>query len=173
MYKTFQNWLFDGNIKSKIPTGEGIPEILKYNSPINHTYLISLFLNQSKLNFYLNSYFNNMNLRYLDKEELMRFIKKCVIDFNVQRKNLAFVPYKRYDKLYNALRKKIPVLKNHEIKLLSEIIENSDIKNEVYNSLSLEKPDQVKTKKTSKAKKSTKKETIDDFLKNNFKVMKV
>ena len=87
-YKVWFDWLFDGNIKSPIPKGEKIPAILKYNSPITHTYVISIFINNGPLNWFLNKYFNNISLRYLDKGELFHFIKKCIIDFRVQRKNI-------------------------------------------------------------------------------------
>ena len=100
-HKTFNNWLFDGNPKSKIPSGNGIPDLLSYKSPINHQYMISMFLNQGRLNHYLDEYFNNMGLYYLDKEELMKFIKKCVIDFKIQRKSLPFISRTKNTKLFD------------------------------------------------------------------------
>ncbi len=57
-YKLFFNWAFDGNIKNPIPQGDNIPDILKYNSPINVTFLLKSFVSNGKLNHYLNKYLN-------------------------------------------------------------------------------------------------------------------
>ena len=170
-YTLFQNWLFDGNPKSDIPKGDGIPDLLKYNSPINSKFMISMFLNQGKLNHFLNEYFNNIGLYYLDKEELMKFMKKCVIDFKIQRKSLPYTSRSKNNKLFDTLRRKIPIMKKHDISLLCDIIDNSKEKEEVYYSLGLEKPETIKKQKG--LKKQTKKEieTVDEFLKNNFKVI--
>ena len=53
---------------------------MKYNSPITATYVISMFLTNGPLNHYLDSYFNNINLRYLDKKELFGFIKEGIVE---------------------------------------------------------------------------------------------
>ena len=170
-YTLFQNWLFDGNPKSDIPKGDGIPDLLKYNSPINSKFMISMFLNQGKLNHFLNEYFNNIGLYYLDKEELMKFMKKCVIDFKIQRKSLPYTSRSKNNKLFDTLRRKIPIMKKHDISLLCDIIDNGKEKEDIYYSLGLEKPETIKKQKG--LKKQTKKEieTVDEFLKNNFKVI--
>jgi hypothetical protein len=172
-YKTFNSWLFDGNPKSKIPSGDGIPDLLKYNSPITNQYLIGMFLNQGKLNHFLNEFFNNIGLYYMDKKEMFYFIKKCVIDFKIQRKNLPFIPWTKNTKLFEALRKKTPTLKKHDVSLLCDIIDKSEIKEEVYYSLGLEKQESIKKQKGMK--KETKKErpTIKEFLESNFKIMEL
>jgi len=174
-YKTFQNWLFDGNPKSKIPTGDGIPDLLSYKSPITAYYMITLFLNQGRLNHFLNEYFNNVGLYYIDKEELMKFMKKCVNDFRVQRKSLPFIPRTKNTKLFEELKKKLPVLKKHDVSLLCDIIDKSDEKDSIYYSLGLEKQETIKKQKGLKkqTKKDDKKETVSDFLKNNFRIMEI
>ena len=43
-FKAFNSWLFDGNIKTPIPKAKDGVDVLKYNSPITHTFVISLFL---------------------------------------------------------------------------------------------------------------------------------
>jgi len=170
VYTDFSNWLFDGDLKSKIPD----PEImLKYNSPINSQYMISMFLNQGKLNHYLNEYFNNVGLYYLDREELMKFMKKCVIDFKIQRKNLPFIPRTKNSKLFDSLRKKIPIMKKHDISLLCDIVDKMEDKEKIYYSLGLEKPETIKKQKGLKKKTKKEKETVDEFLKNNFKTMEI
>ena len=172
MYKTFYSWLFDGNSKSEIPKPKMtkdnkviVPDILKYNSPINHTFIIKIFLKNGSLNHYLNMYFNNIGLRYLDKEELFKFIKKCVIDFKITKKSITYFPYQRETKIFVALKKKIPLLKNDDVQLLSKIIEKVDEKESIYNSLGIEKQE------TKKMKKNKKTITLEDYLENNFSII--
>ena len=83
-YKLFNSWLFDGKKNSPIPRSEKV-DILKYNSPITHTFVISLFLRNGPLNYYLDENFNNIGLRYLTREDLFKFVKKCVIDFKIKK----------------------------------------------------------------------------------------
>ena len=165
-------------MKSKIPkprtTDDGsviVPDILKYNSPITHTYIISMFLKVGTLNAYLNKYFNNINLRYLDKEELFYFVKKCVVDFRVSRRSMVWKKYTNKTTLFNALRKKIPILKNDDIDLLSDIIEKSEDKDQIYVSLNLDKPVKKKLKSKKKKIKKGRKISLQDYLKENFSVM--
>ena len=166
MFKTWFGWIFDGNLKSPIPKGEKVPEILKYNSPITHTYVISLFLNNGPLNFYLDNYFNNINLRYLDKEELFYFIKKCVIDFRVKKNSIPFIPHEKSNVLFTSLKRKVPLLKNYDVNLLCKMVEKSLDKERIYNSLGIDKP-----KKRTKQKNSSSKVSLKDFLSVNFSVI--
>jgi len=181
-YKTFNNWLFDRNIKSEIPkpkidkytNEEIIPDILKYNSPIHHTYILPMFVNYPKLNKYLDTYFNNINLRYLDKKEFFYFIKQCVIDFRVQRYNIPFIRkyYKRH-KLFSILRKKIPILKDYEIFTLCDNIDRMEDKDDIYDSLGVKKIRKDILKKAKKTKKKKGKMTTAKFLKKYFVIEEV
>lgn len=162
IFQTYFDWLFNGDMKSPIP-----PEILKSTSPISQQYAISIFLGNPKLNLYLDQYFNNINLWYIEKDELFLFLKKCVKDFRVNRKNLAYISWNKTTKLYDELRRRIPSLKSYEISLLSEIIDKSDIRDEIYSTFSLEN-EKVKHLKQNKVKQD--KETIEEFLTKNFKI---
>lgn len=169
-FKTFNNWLFDGNLKSEIPNKE---VLLKYNSPITTTYVMQMFIMNAKLNHYLNQYFNNIGLRYLDKEDFFKFIKKCIHDFKVQRKSIPFIKSYRFNsQLFDKLRKKVQVFKNNDIILLCEMVDKSPEKELIYTSLGLDKSE----KKTKKIKKKDGKEstikTVDDLMKH-IKIMKV
>jgi hypothetical protein len=168
-YKTYQTWLFNNDIKSPLPDRD---TLLKYNSPITPMFMISMFLNQGKLNHFLDEYFNNMNLYYLDKEELMKFMKKCVIDFRIQRNSLPFIPRSKNTKLFEVLRKKIPTIKNYDITLLTEIVDKSEQKGDIYYSLGLDKPEPIKKQKGLKKSTKKDKQTVEEFLKSNFKTMK-
>jgi hypothetical protein len=177
-FKTFYNWLFDGSKTSEIPKpqtdSEGkiiTPDILKYNSPITNNYMISMFLKKGPLNYYLNKHFNNMNLYYMDKAEMMKFIKRCVMDFKISRRDITYVPaYRKQDKLINKLRQRFPILKIEELKMLSKLIDDSDEKGRIYQTLGLEIP---KKKKISlkKKKRKVKKITEKEFLEKNFSIV--
>ncbi len=167
-FRYFMKWLFDGKLDSEIPNKE---VLLKYNSPISHTYLISLFLKNGSLNNYLNKYFNNFNIRKIDKEELFIFIKKCVKDFKININTIYYSSYRRRKKLFDIVRKKIPLLKDYEIEFLcNEIIDKHENKDQIYSSLGLEINIKQKKSKIKKEQKN-KKISLDDFLSENFKIM--
>ena len=150
-FKTFNNWLFDGDIKSKIPE-----DLLKYNSPITPLYVISLFPLVGKFNYFIDQYYNNINLWYLEKDELFKFIKRAVIDFKIKRNQIPFIPFKKKDKLFSAVRPKVPELKPYEVSLLCEFINSSENKDRIYQTLGLEKLE--KPKKNKKSVKKIKEE---------------
>ena len=158
MYKTFFEWAFSGNMKDPIPKGETIPDILKYNSPINATFLLKTFVSNGKLNHYLNKYLNNIGIRYIDKEELFYFIKQCIIDFKVKRKDIHYTSWTNNGALFAKIEKKFPLLKNEEIQIACELINKSDEKDSIYRSLGLDKKEfkKEKTKKTAPTKIGTK-----------------
>lgn len=158
-FKTFNNWLFDGRRDTKIPKPKKddngkitTPDILKYNSPITHTFVISMFLKHGPLNKYLDTYFNDINLRYLSREELFYFIKRCVRDFRITRRDTTFYPRQPRVLLYEKLREKLPYLKNDDLYLLCDIVEKSDERDTVFDTLGLEKPKKTKLKKQKKIK---------------------
>jgi len=166
-FRTFNQWLFDGDKHSQVPKTK---DILKYNSPITHTFVLQMFLRNGPLNDYLDKYFNNYNLYYLDKEEFLRFIKRCVIDFRIKRNDIVFYPRQAKNKLYEKLREKLPYLKNNDVELLTEMIEKSDKKGAVYQALGLEVPKKKKIK--IGAKKSTGKMSLKRLLNEHFSVIK-
>jgi len=177
-FKTFTSWLFDGNRNSPIPkpsfTKEGkisVPDILKYNSPITHTFALQLFMRSGPLNYYLDKYFNDINVRYLSREELFLFLKKCVMDFKVTKRDTVFYPYKAKNKLYDILKKKLPELKGYDISLLCDIIEKSPEKKSIYNALNLEIPKKKKMKMGEKKNKEKKKISLKEFLEEHFSII--
>ena len=171
-FKTYNRWLFDGSRTSPIPKAEGNVDILKYNSPITHTFALQMFMKNGNLNHYLNEFFNNIGLRYLSKEDLFLFIKKCVIDFRITKRDTVFYPYKAKNKLYDKLREKFPELKNNDVSLLCDIIEKSDDKESIYNTLGLEKPPKKQKIKLGKKKVDKKhKIPLHNFLDKHFSIM--
>lgn len=171
-YDIFNQWLFDGSIKSELPQKE---VFLKYNSPIASSTLISMFLFYGDLNHYLNKYFNNIGLYYLDKEDLFKFVKKAIIDFKVRRNNLVYPRRKKETTdLFDALKRKLPVLKGGDIEILCSIVdkEEGDSKRSIYEALGLRKPEKAKTIKHSKKKEEATQLKIKDWLSGNFSVIR-
>jgi len=177
-FRTFNNWLFDGKKNSPIPrprkddTGKIIvSDILKYNSPITHTFVISLFLRNGPLNHYLDEHFNNIGVRYLTREELLKFTKKCVMDFRIKKRDIMFYKRRARRMLYDNIRERMPLLKNDDVVLLCNIIEESDNKDAIFDSLGLEKPKKSKLKKEKKMK--VEKITLNKFLAEHFSTIDV
>jgi len=159
-FKIFNKWLFDGNKKSKID-----PSLLKYNSPITNMYVMGLFQRSGKLNHYLDKYFNNMGLYYLDKEEFFNFIKKCVIDFRINRRNITFFPRKPSDDLFNALRNRVATLKSDDLDLLTQLVNKSDDKEAIYSSLGIDKKPKA-CKIPNRSMKQKNKVSLEEFMEN-------
>jgi len=166
-YKTFYNWCFDGNIKNPIPQGGDIPDILKYNSPINDTYLLKSFVGNGKLNHYLNKYLNNIGVRYISKEDLFLFFKQCVIDFKIKRKDIHYVKWNRTSVIASKIAKKSPLLKKDEIQLVCDLIEKSEDKDSIYRSLGIDK----KEFKKKKMKKKQTKISSKNYIAQNFGII--
>jgi hypothetical protein len=169
-FKTFHTWLFDGSRNSPIPKATEKVDILKYNSPITHTYVISMFPKHGPLNHYLNTVFNNINLRYLEREELFKFIKKCVLDFRVKKTDVTYFPYKRRSKLFETIREKFPQFKNFEIAEICKRIDESDERDMIYKSLNLEK---LQKKKMTKKERMEGKISLKAFLEKNFSILSI
>jgi len=173
-FKTYNNWMFDGSRTTPIPKPTEKVDILKYNSPITHTFALQMFMRHGPLNHYLDKYFNNIGLRYLAKEELFLFLKNCVLDFRVLRRDTVFYPYKAKNKLYDILRDKFPELKNHDVSLFCDIVEKSDDRDNIYETLGLAKPPKKEKIKIGK-KKINKKEkiTLKAFMEKHFSTIGV
>lgn len=169
-YTIFFDWLFDGRIKSPIPTNPEF-DLLKYNSPINETFLLKMFINHGPLNHFLNDY-NHIGIRYIDREELFFFIKECVIAFKIKRNQIHYTPYRRKTALFNKLREKLPLYKDHEIALLADRIEafSSEDKLKIYSALGIEKPKKVSKKKKSLSSSKDSKPTVKQFIEDNFEL---
>jgi hypothetical protein len=175
-YKVFWEWIFDGNLKSSLPSGPNIPDLLNYKSPISELFLLRSFMKCGKFNAYLNSYLNNFGIRNVDKLEIFMFIKEGVRDFKISRNDIFFCnQYKSCTKLFLKLRNRYKDLKNEEISMLCDIVDESENKASYYTSLGLDvvKKETLKVKKKSDKKSSKiKKISLDDFMKN-FKIMPV
>jgi len=164
------NWLFDGKPSSPVPES-----LLVYNSPVSQKYVVKMFVLNGELNHFLDENLNNMGLWYSNKEELFKFMKKCVIDFKIRRNSIPYIKRKgSKDKLYDIFRDKLPLLKDYDISLLCDIVNQSDDKDHIYYSLGIEKEKPIKKKKTSTSKKcETENISSKDFLTKNFRWMEI
>jgi len=171
MYREFSRWLFDGSLISPIPNEQ---EILKYNSPINHLYVLQCLLPHPKLTQYLNTYFNSYNLYQIPKKEFFFFVKHLVIRLNINRTFFNFKKQREYDnnELYNKLIKKLPELKSYDISLLSEIINQLDTndKEGYYSALGLSVPKKRKLNKRTKKEKITK-ISLEEYFKKFYNII--
>jgi hypothetical protein len=176
-YRTALDWAFSSDPKAPIPKplyddkGKETINILKYNSPITAQYLLQLFIMNGPLNHYLNSRFNNIGLFYLEKCELLLFIRKCIRDYKIQRNSVPFIKRKYDTKLHIILRKKCPTLKGDDVSLLCDIINGREDKDQIYHSLNLEKPEKTKMKKLSD-RSDVKETNVKKFLEKNFSSLK-
>lgn len=176
-YKQFSNYLFDGKYNEDPPE-----ELCRPSSPISQLYAISLFMKCGDLNHFLNKHLNTFTIFQIPKDEVFKFIKNCIKDFNIS-KHQAWYFSKRQKKnnLFDILSKRYPLLKEYEIYELCDLVNKSEDKNKILEGLGL-KVDYKKTKgiKDKKIKKvDNKKEDdklyndlkINDFLQKNFVVM--
>jgi len=170
-YKIFWDWVYDRKPDSKIPSpSDEIPDILKYNSPITHTFLLKSFINNAVFNKYLNDNMNNMGIRYIEKDDLFKFFKQAVADFKVKRSSIYYTQYARRNMLYEKTRKKFPLLKNEDISFLCDVIDRSKNKDAIYSAFDIKK---AKKEKLSTKKKAAKKISSKNFLATHFNMMEV
>ena len=184
-YRSFFRWMFDGNLDSPLPSyvdaRKGKILVSSNASPITQHFLVKLFINNGSLNQYFDKYLNNIYLWSIDKEELMFFVKECAYNFKIPRSSIPFLPRKQAKtKLFQALSRKLPLLKNFELDYLCDIVDKSPNKNAIYASLNLGKP--AKTKITKRKRKKSKKSAgsmtfrdnsamnLSEFIKRNFKI---
>jgi len=163
LFKTVNYWLCDGIPNSELKHKE---LILKSTSPISHLYLISIFQKHAKMNYYLNSWLNNFSLMYIDKEELLNFLKEIAIKNKVSTRDLCFV------KLYKEtaskeevnLRKKFPWLKADDINLLSDLVKGDKNLKETISSGEIKK--RKRRKKNNNEKPKSNKYSLEKLLQN-------
>ena len=168
-FNVFFDWCYDGDPKSPIPRGENIPDITKYNSPINEGFILRMFVNHFTITMYLNEFINNIGVRYIDREDLLKFIKQLIRDYKINRNSFRYLGYKRDTKLIDAIKKKFLHLKNFEVDLLHDKIQISPDKSNIYCSFGLDEP----KKSVFRQKKMETGMSVKKFLSTYFVVSEV
>jgi hypothetical protein len=139
-YTILTRWLHDGSKTTNMP-----PE-LENDKLISPTFLLYYF-QQSKYILYLSNLFNNYFIYQLNKADIFKFMKQCVLDSGYKPPFLEKEKTTR-NKLYKILKLKFPYLKSYEIDSLITIVDKSDDKDSIYETFGLYLP---KKKKSTKA----------------------
>ena len=166
-YSLLNRWFFDGSKDTKLPE-----DIVKDKS-ISHMYLLYYF-RPSPYGLVISKLFNNWNLFSLDRDEVLYFMKQCILLCGYKPPFVQKVPPKK-NKLVDELVVKYPYLKKDEVFMLVEMIDNSEEKDSIYEMFGLYSPTKKKLTKAQreefnenvKKEKKTKIELND--LMENFK----
>jgi len=112
----------------------------------------------------------------------LKFIKKCVVDYRISKKDIFYFKFRKTTKIFNVFRNKFPELKNYDIENLLEILEkNPEEKIIIFRTLGLEtdftkNKIRTKTQKNSidKNPKTNSEEIISaiKFIEKNFNILK-
>lgn len=151
-YTVLSNWLYDGSAVSKIPKS-----VIDANE-IGSQYLLWYFKN-SIYNVYINKHFNNFDIYKLDKEASLKLLKESILSTGFRPK---YTPKQKNttSKIFGILKKRYPYFKSDDIKLLITIIDNSEEKDQIYETLGLYNP---KKKKTNAQDRKQFKKTIEEI----------
>jgi len=146
-YQLLNRWLYDGSKTTKLPTE------LEKDKTISHMYILYYF-QCSSYNLVISKLLNNWDLFSLDRNEILYFLKQCVILCGYKPPFIQKIKDNK-NKLCTILKYKYPFLKLEEINMMISIIDSSENKDNYYEMFGIYSP---------KKKKATKKQT-DEFYK--------
>jgi len=172
-YQLLNRWLYDGSKQSQLPAG------LINDKVIPNTILLYHF-QCSKYILYISKIFNSFDLYQMNKVDIFKFMKKCVLDSGYKP---PFIPRVKTtkNKLSKILKFKFPYLKLYEVDMLVDKIDESPDKDRIYESVGLytkatkkklTKADKEKIKKLNTEKQEKKEEpeeekvSLDDVMAN-------
>jgi len=141
-YTILGRWFADGSRETKLPE-----DVVKDKS-ISHMYLLHYF-RPSVYGLVISKLFNNWGLFSLERDEVLYFMKECILLCGYKPPFYQKTPVKK-NKLVDELVFKYPYLKRDEVFMLVEMIDNSNEKDSIYEMFGLYSP---KTKKLTKAQK--------------------
>jgi len=114
VFKDVIDWLFS---REDTP----VPSHIKKDSKITNTYLIRLFLRNGEFNYFLNGCFNHFgtSLWGLDKQDLLVFLKHCILKLNLTRNSVYYTKKGRNAKdIIEKIESKFSLLKSYECECL-------------------------------------------------------
>ncbi len=149
-YTLLNKWLYDGSENSILPK-----EVIEARE-IGSQYILWYFKN-SIYNVYINKHFNNFEIYKLDKETVLLFLKRAIIDTGFKPQ---FMPRQKSTstKIGKILKLRYPYFKKDDVNLLVSLIDDSEEKDQIYETLGLYAP---KKKKTTKANQKDFKEFVE------------
>jgi len=144
VWTLLNRWLNDGSKSSKMPK-----ELISDKS-IGPQYILYYF-KDSIYNIWFNEHFNNFGIYQIDRIDMIKFLKQCVLDTGYKP---PFLPrYKNTKtKISVILKKKYPYFKMDDINLLVKEIDSSEECKQIYETLGLHKPKKTKTNAANKKK---------------------
>ncbi len=142
-YTVLTKWLYDNKQFSPIPD-----DIIKDKS-IGPQFLLYHFQSSPMITI-LNKLFNNLDIFQIDRLDSFKLMKTIILKTGFKPKFFS-KSKQTSSKLYKCLKRSYPYLKKYEMVLLIDAIEDSDYKNQIYETFGLIKPKKKKTTKTHKA----------------------
>lgn len=136
---------------------------------LNNRSIIAMFSTMRDGTIFINDYFNNFNIIYLNTKELCQFLKEEIcLKFNIQYRDFSYLKTIKKDELTEKMLNYFPNLKRTEIEFFLELINDKD-KEILDDVLGLKKYKLSKTKKTKKKESKSTCKTFDDW-KSLFKI---
>jgi hypothetical protein len=120
VFKDVIDWLFSREDTLLVPSH------IKKDSRITNTYLIRLFLRNGEFNYFLNGCFNHFgtSLWGLDKQDLLVFLKHCILKLNLTRNSVYYTKKGRKTKdIIEKIESKFSLLKSYECECLETCFE--------------------------------------------------
>jgi len=143
-YTLLNRWLYDGSRSTQVPE-----DVLKDKS-VSQLYLL-YFFQASPFILYISKHFNNYGLFQMDREDVFKFIKECVLLTGYRPPFVQRLKPPK-SKFVDCLRLKYPFLKDEELWMLVDIIDKSDEKDNIYEMFGLYTPKKKKLTKVEQKK---------------------
>jgi len=151
-YTLLNRWLYDGSRTSIVP------DSVLNDYKMGPQYVLYFFRGSHYLP-YISNTFNNFGIFQMDKTEVFKMIKDIVMRTGFKPKFYRTASKSKI-KLVEALRKKFPFLKVNDIRLLSEKIDESEMKETIYHTLGISKGSSKK-RTTKKQLEQIKQQMVD------------
>lgn len=155
IYTILNRWMYNGSLNSSMPT-----ELINDKS-IGPQYILYYF-KDSMYNLYMNKHFNNYDIYQMDRIDILKFLKKCIILTGYRPRYTPKLKSTR-SKIAQILKRKMPYYKWHDIELLVSMIDKGDDKDQIYETLGLYKPRKRKMKEEKASKKTSKEQNIENM----------
>lgn len=155
IYTILNRWMYNGSLNSPMPK-----ELI--NDKVIGPQYILYYFKDSMYNLYMNKHFNNYDIFQMDRIDMLKFLKRCIILTGYRPR---YVPRSKSirSKITQILKRKMPYYKWHDIELLVSMIDKRDDKDQIYETLGLYKPRKRKVTKKKESKKTLKEQNIKNM----------